>query len=42
METVIKILFEIYYITLMPYLERDKYFKILCDEMDGYINENLL
>ena len=42
MKTVKKIIFEIYYITLMPYFERDKYFKILCDEMDEYINENIL
>lgn len=42
MKTVRKILFKIYYLTLMPYFERDKYFKILCDEMDIYINKNLL
>lgn len=33
------ILFGIYYITLMPYFERDKYFQILCNEMDDYTNK---
>lgn len=33
-----KIVFKIYYLTLMPYLKRDKYFNILSDEMDDYIN----
>lgn len=33
-----KIVFKIYYLTLMPYLERDKYFNILCNEMNDYIN----
>lgn len=33
-----KIVFKIYYLTLMPYFERDKYFNILSDEMDDYIN----
>jgi hypothetical protein len=43
MKTVIKnIFYEIYYLTLMPYFERDRYFKMLCDKMDNYINENLL
>jgi hypothetical protein len=40
-----RILFGIYYLTLMPYLQRDKYFDILCKDADLMIesiikNEN--
>lgn len=42
MKVIKKILFEIYYVTLMPYFERDKYFQTLCNQMDDYIKSNLL
>ena len=34
------ILFKIYYITLMPYFQRDKYFEIMCNEADEIIQQN--
>ena len=36
------ILYRLYYITLMPYLERDKYFEILCNEADEIIKREIL
>jgi len=39
--SVVSILYRIYYITIMPYIERDKYFKIMCNEADDIIQRNL-
>lgn len=42
MNTIRQILFGIYYITLMPYIERDRYFDILMDSIDDGINQEII
>lgn len=32
-------LFRLYYVTIMCYIERDRYFDILCDESEEECNE---
>jgi hypothetical protein len=41
MTTIKYILYRTYYLILMPYIERDKYFKIMCKEADDIIQQNL-
>ncbi len=41
MKIVKLVLHKLYYITLMPYFERDKYFEIMCNDADDIIQRNL-
>lgn len=34
-----KIIYCIYFITLMPYIDRDRYFTIICDESERFCEE---